>query len=163
MDRSRAGPPHHPRGRAISHSRKRGRTSRPALHFWLRRRALDLQETCFDGDGQVFDEKRFTLYLRYQTTHERGFNKALNDLLKLRAEKHKQQIGFVSQKRLQETHDRQQELHAMTASARHNAKLFAALDDFEDENQRDAAARALVHKICGKIRPVADTEDDEAA
>jgi hypothetical protein len=45
------------------------------------------------------DQKQLALYLRYQTTNERAFHKCLNDLLKLRAERHKQEIGFESQER----------------------------------------------------------------
>jgi hypothetical protein len=131
---------------------------RLAQHFWLRRRALELQETCFEGAGEIGNEKLFTLYLRYQTTHERGFQKALNDLLKLRAEKRKQEIGFASQKRLQETHDWKKERHNMTAQSRADARLIATLDDFEDEGQQRAAARGLIDKICSKLSPVEDAE-----
>ena len=61
-----------------------------AEHHWLRHRALRLEESCFDfTTGQVIDAQKLSLYLRYQTTHERAFHKALNDLLKLRAEKRK--------------------------------------------------------------------------
>jgi hypothetical protein len=64
------------------------------------------------------DEKQLALYIRYQTTHERNFHKCLNDLLRVRAEKRKQQIGFESQKhkeadqtRRQAAENRKQELH----------------------------------------------------
>ena len=83
---------------------------RMAQHHWLRDRAGLLQSNCFLDDGTI-DEKRFTLYMRYQTTHERAFHKCLNDLLRLRAEKRKVEIGFESQKRKQEEHDRKQEQH----------------------------------------------------
>jgi hypothetical protein len=63
-----------------------------AQHYWLKQRALRLQSLCFDGD-----EKTLALYLRYQTTHERAFYKALSTLLKLRADERKAEIGFVSQ------------------------------------------------------------------
>jgi hypothetical protein len=85
---------------------------RMAQHHWLRNRAELLQSNCFHDDGSV-DEKRLALYLRYQTTHERAFHKCLNDLLKLRAEKRKAEIGFESQKRQQEEHTRKQEQHEM--------------------------------------------------
>ena len=66
-----------------------------AEHHWLRHRAMRLEEACFDfTTGQIIDERKLALYLRYQTTHERAFHKALNDLLKLRAEKRKAEIGF---------------------------------------------------------------------
>jgi len=61
-----------------------------AEHHWLRHRAMRLEESCFDyTTGQIIDDRKLALYLRYQTTHERAFHKALNDLLKLRAEKRK--------------------------------------------------------------------------
>jgi len=68
-----------------------------AQHYWLAQRALNLQRFCFNESGGCSEEKQLALYLRYQTTHDRAFHKCLNDLLKLRAEKRKEQIGFVSQ------------------------------------------------------------------
>jgi hypothetical protein len=74
-------------------------------HSWLLQRANRLQETCFDQEtGQVTDQKLFSLYLRYATTHERAFHKCLNDLLKLRNQKINQQNGFESEKRKSERH-----------------------------------------------------------
>ncbi len=70
-----------------------------AQHYWLAQRALNLQQLCFDESG--VDEKQLALYLRYQTTHDRGFHKCLNDLLKLRAQKRREEIGFVSQQHKQ--------------------------------------------------------------
>jgi hypothetical protein len=85
---------------------------RMAQHHWLRNRATMLQGLCFLDDGTI-DDKRLALYLRYETTHERAFHKCLNELLKIRAEKRKAEIGFESQKRKQEEHDRKQEQHKM--------------------------------------------------
>jgi hypothetical protein len=73
---------------------------------WLANRALRLTDCCFDPFGQVSDEKKFALYQRYQTTHTRAFHKSLNDLLKLRAEKRKAEIGFEAQKRKQSAEQR---------------------------------------------------------
>jgi hypothetical protein len=85
-----------------------------AEHQWLRKRAVSLEAFCFDSiTGQVTDAQRLSLYLRYQTTHERAFHKSLNDLLKLRAEKRKAEIGFESQRRAHEEHTRKQEKHEM--------------------------------------------------
>jgi hypothetical protein len=76
-----------------------------AQHRWLLDRANRLQESCFDqGTGQIKDQKLFSLYLRYATTHERAFHKCLNDLLKLRNHKINQQFGFESEKRKSERH-----------------------------------------------------------
>jgi hypothetical protein len=90
-----------------------------AHSYWLRKRALILQNTCFNGESPAcHDEKLLALYMRYQTTHDRAFHRALNDLLKLRAEKCKQEIGFESQKhkqaeeaRRQARETRKQDLH----------------------------------------------------
>jgi hypothetical protein len=78
-----------------------------AQHYWLLQRALRLQKFCFDDDG-FCDEKQLALFLRYQTTHDRAFYKALNTLVKLRADKRKAEIGFVSQQRQTEEHARKQ-------------------------------------------------------
>ena len=84
---------------------------RMAQYQWLVQRALILQNRCFevleDDEGH---QRSLTLYLRYQTTHERAFSKCMNDLLKLRAEKRKQQIGFESQKLQQAEHARKQQI-----------------------------------------------------
>ncbi len=61
-----------------------------AQSHWLTQRALRLQNQCFTPDG--VNEKQLAFFLRYQTTHERAFYKALNTLLKLK------KIGFVSQR-----------------------------------------------------------------
>ena len=86
-----------------------------AQHHWLRRRALNLESSCYDpATGAITDQKQLALYLRYQTTHERGFHKAMNDLLKLRAAKRKDQIGFESQQRAErekERHEMKKERH----------------------------------------------------
>ncbi len=84
-----------------------------AQSFWLSQRALHLQNSCFTGEPlSPQGEKQLALYLRYQTTHDRTFHGALNGLLKLRAEKHKAEIGFESQERKQKQESRQQEDHA---------------------------------------------------
>src|SRR5271155_5126462 len=77
---------------------------------WLRRRAILLQTVCY-ADGFLQNEKHFALYMRYQSLHERGFYKALNELQKLRNEKRKQQIGFESQKRAEASEQRATEAH----------------------------------------------------
>jgi hypothetical protein len=51
------------------------------------------------------DTARLNLFLRYENQQERAFHKCLADLLKLRAEKQKAEIGFAS-------HTRKQEMHA---------------------------------------------------
>ena len=85
-----------------------------AESHWLANRAQNLQATCFDEtSGQITDPKLFSLYLRYQTTHTRAFHKSLNDLVKLRAERRKEQNGFEAQTRKQEEIAVQNERHEM--------------------------------------------------
>ncbi|MBV9765814.1 MAG: hypothetical protein JOZ48_13290 [Acidobacteriaceae bacterium] len=91
-----------------------------AQHYWLSQRAMRLQEMTMAEDLPAREQERdFALYLRYQTTNDRAF-KCLNDLLKLRAEQRKAQIGFESQRRQQEDHarklsieKRKQDVHKM--------------------------------------------------
>jgi hypothetical protein len=72
-----------------------------ARSYWLSQRALKLQNSVLADDELTFEEqqKELSLYIRYQTTHDRAFRGALNDLLKLRAERRKAEIGFESQRR----------------------------------------------------------------
>ncbi len=53
-----------------------------AQSYWLTQRALRFQNECFTENG--VDEERLSLFLRYQTTHERSFHKALATLLRLK-------------------------------------------------------------------------------
>ena len=80
-----------------------------AQSYWLMQRALRLQNECFAADGErtgrsvpvlrvQVDEKRLALFLRYHTTHERAFHKALNTLIRLQKERRRQSNGFVSQR-----------------------------------------------------------------
>ncbi len=104
-----------------------------AQHHWLSLRAQRLQDLAMSGDLPMQDQerldepaalseaktqKKFALFLRYQTTNDRAFTRALNDLLKLKAEKRKVEIGFESQKqreaaesRREAAEKRKQELH----------------------------------------------------
>ncbi len=67
-----------------------------AQSWWLAQRAIRLQSECFAESA--IDEKRLALYLRYGTTHDRAFHKALNTLLRLQKERRKNEShGFVSQ------------------------------------------------------------------
>ena len=91
---------------------------RMAEHHWLSQRALYLQGFCFNEVGGCDNDAHLALYLCYQTTHERAFHKCLNDLLKLRAERRREQNGFVSQQhkkadqaRREAREKRQQERH----------------------------------------------------
>ena len=108
-----------------------------AQHHWLRCRALNLESSCYDpATGQITNEKQLALYLRYQTTHERAFHKALNDLLKLRAEKRKAEIGFESQRRAEREQARKQEKHEMQKE-RHKWEILLAEVKVDGQQLRD--------------------------
>ena len=61
-----------------------------AAHIWLSRRAQRLQDCALNED----DLPRLGVYLRYQTTNDRGFDKCLSTLNQIK----KERIGFESQK-----------------------------------------------------------------
>jgi hypothetical protein len=117
-----------------------------AQSCWLHQRALTLQQMCFDHQRPMCDadcQKQLALYLRYQTTHDRAFNKALDQLQKLRAKKRKEQrdeaalsqraedsrIGFESQERKRQEQARKQTEAQATAERRQ-----------AEESRRQAAA-----------------------
>ena len=93
-----------------------------AQHYWLTQRALTLQELALRREELPFSEqeKQLALYLRYQTTNDRAFHKCLDQLLKLRAEKRKAEIGFESQqlKRAQEARKEVEQTHREAAEKR---------------------------------------------
>ena len=70
---------------------------RMAESEWLRARAVRLQTDCFTEYDNL-NEKRLSLFIRYETTHERAFYRALKELQTLRKEKRNTEIGFESQK-----------------------------------------------------------------
>jgi len=77
---------------------------RLATRQWLRRRAFRLQQQFIAPDGTITDQKQFALYNRYETQHERAYNKALSDLMRLKSLRLREQNGFESQKRKDEIH-----------------------------------------------------------
>jgi hypothetical protein len=63
-----------------------------AQSWWLTQRALRFQNECFTAGG--VDQKRLALFLRYQTTDERAFHRALTALIRMKKDRMR---GFVSQ------------------------------------------------------------------
>jgi len=104
---------------------------------WLAQRAQTLLTACLDPQtGKIADPKSFSLYLRYQTTHERAFNKALTEFQKLRFEKRKQQAGFEAQKPKQ----------AKPTAQERDARMEKA-SQINDELMNDPDYRDLLHRI----------------
>jgi hypothetical protein len=84
---------------------ERDLVERMAGRQWLRRRAMKLQQYYLSpGDGQIMDLPNFGLYRRYESLHERAYNKALGDLIRLRSLRLREQNGFESQRRKNDEH-----------------------------------------------------------
>ncbi len=79
---------------------------------WLRARACRLQTDCFTQSDNL-NEKRLALFIRYETTHERAFYRALKELQTLRKEKRNSEIGFESQKLKQAVETRASEAQSL--------------------------------------------------
>jgi hypothetical protein len=131
-----------------------------AQHHWLSQRAqylltLEISLDCFDPD--VY--KNAAAYTRYQALHDRLFQRALHDLLKLRAEKRKAEIGFESQKRAQAQETRR-ESEATRKQDLHKIKLATAETKLEGELIKTEAIKAAhvappQPEIEPKTRPIA--------
>jgi hypothetical protein len=124
-----------------------------AQAHWLSLRAQRLQDITMADDLPLKDQERqFALFLRYQTTNDRAFHRALHDLLKLKAERRGNEIGFESQKqkaaaesRRDSAEKRRQELHefaVLLAEAKldHQLMLNSSL-----ESDRKLAAASENH------------------
>ncbi len=85
---------------------------RMAESEWLRARAVRLQTDCFT-DYDNLNEKRLALFIRYETTHELAFYRALKELQTLRKEKRNTEIGFESQKLKQAAETRASEAQTL--------------------------------------------------
>ncbi|MBV9762410.1 MAG: hypothetical protein JO340_17750 [Acidobacteriaceae bacterium] len=123
-----------------------------AQHYWLSQRAQRLQDLTMADDLPAKDQDRqFSLFLRYQTTNDRAFHKSLNDLLKLRAEKRKMEIGFESQRQKQASlalrqsaENRRQELHKWAVMLA-EAKLDHRLDEAARSQRAEDVTRVLTN------------------
>ena len=73
-----------------------------AQSWWLMHRALRIQNQAFLET--CCDMKKLALFLRYQTTYERAFYRALNSLKKLQKDRLASTRDFVSQKCVGATH-----------------------------------------------------------
>jgi hypothetical protein len=109
---------------------------------WLRNRAVRLQLCCHSLEtGAITDPTKLALLLRYQSMHERAFYKAIHELQKLRNETKKEQIGFVSQKRLAELHTMKKEAFEMKKQAFESKKNRVATSTPPESNPTAAESR----------------------
>ncbi len=131
--------------------------------LWRARRAVDLQDECIDTLAFHTDEeltkeahKRLELYLRYQTTHDRAYQRYAAELRKFQSEKQKAEIGFVSQQRSEAGEKRAQaqeirrEDKEVRTRERHETDLQLTLARFEHQNLLN---RKLVASLFPLERP----------
>jgi hypothetical protein len=134
-----------------------------AEHLWLRERASRFQAGCWlmvpqtpeqaeRGEGEMMVRPELERYMRYEAHHERAFQRAMNQLLKLRAERMKAEIGSVSQKQKSERHE-----HACERQ-----KYFVAGEEMKLERQ---IARSSEPKtaVAPRSAPAETVEQEEIA
>jgi len=130
-----------------------------AQALWLTKRAVMLQHVTFNHELPTCDdEKQLALYIRYQTTNERIFQKCLSDLLKLRAAKRRQEIGFESQKQKQADQtrrdageNRKQELHKW--------RILLAQAQVDNQELQNIRLETPEHRIHGRIERIIAAEN----
>jgi hypothetical protein len=138
-----------------------------AQAIWLSKRALMLQHVTFNHELPVCDDqKQLALYLRYQTTNERAFHKkCLSALLKLRAEKRKQEIGFESQERKRNEDAQKQADHARREAAEkrkqdlHRWNVLLAQAKVDNQELQNMRLETPEHHIYGRIERIIAAEN----
>ena len=112
---------------------------RMTQHEWLRARALRFQHCCLFEDQHIPAKEHFALYVRYETTHERGFFKCLNELQKLRAERRNARIGFESHKLKQAAEERASQAQELKKQA---LEMQEEVHQMKKERHQVAVARS---------------------
>ncbi len=137
-----------------------------AQHHWLSKRALHLQNMCLqDGFPNADDGKGLALYIRYQVTHQRAFHKCLNDLLKLRAEKRKPEIGFESQERRRRDEVRKEADHNRREAAEkrkqevHRWNVLLAQAKVDNQELQNMQLETPGHRIQGRVERIIAAEN----
>jgi hypothetical protein len=93
-----------------------------AEHTWLRERAARCQEACFvvmpqtseqneNDEAEVRVRPELERYVRYQSHHDRAYQRAAAELLKRRKERRLAERDFVSQKHAEAEETRRAERH----------------------------------------------------
>lgn len=100
-----------------------------AESMWRSKRAVELQDECIDTLASEEDEylaaqtqKKLELYMRYQASHDRAFQRYAAELRKLQIHRQKTENGFVSQKRAEAQEQRRQ-----SSEIRHQERHASAM------------------------------------
>jgi hypothetical protein len=133
-----------------------------AEHTWLRERAARCQEACFlvmpqtpeqakNDEAEVRVRPELERYLRYQSHHDRAYQRAAAELLKRQKERRLAEIGFVSQKRAERQEER---LDAAENRKIETHKYAVAIlqKRVEREEQKTLAATASPQAIDAVVR-----------
>jgi hypothetical protein len=99
-----------------------------AEHTWQSERASRFQEACFlmveqtcdqrtNGQAEMRVRPELERYLRYQSHHDRAYQRAANELLRRKKERRLAENGFESQKRAQAEEIRKAEIHPHRVAA----------------------------------------------
>jgi hypothetical protein len=116
-----------------------------AQHEWMRRRALNIQNNILQDEG-TFRSQGFQLFMRYESQHERAYNSCFNQLLKLRAAKRSEKIGFERQKQLCLQAEERKQRHEISLKARQvdiECKIIHAVSKAANNQEALDAAREV--------------------
>ena len=127
--------------------------SKMAEHFWLAQRAQVLQnDTLRNADypggynymNRQEQNAQFALYMRYASSHERGFHKCQEKLKKIRKERENRQNGFERLKIQQAEEKRKQELHELKMAAAIAAETKAGGSQIKKNLEKIPAQRTQI-------------------
>jgi len=109
---------------------------------WLAQRAIKYQTLCATDDTAFAMLDQTNKWARYQNTHERNFQRSLNQLLRLREQRTKEQIGFESLKQAE----------AKTQAAEANQQTRVAHDKLKTDILQYRAEREKSKAIVAGIK-----------
>lgn len=117
-----------------------------AEHHWMARRAMLFQERLMHDDYPMCEpvlQGDLALYLRYQTTHERAFQRCANELRSIKKQEENRKIGFESQKRRQ-AEDARKQAQENRRQERHKLDILLADAKLDHQKVRTSSVRQSI-------------------
>jgi len=112
-------------------------------------------------------EKQLALYLRYQTTHDRAFERCAKELRTLRKEREKVKIGFESQKRKQAEEARREANEARKQAAENRTQELhqwaVLLAEAKIDHQQMLTSDVRFQQNLARLSPSRDREEAVSA
>jgi hypothetical protein len=131
-----------------------------AQHCWISARAARLQEAAMpQATGAELDSKALSLYLRYQTTHDRAFQRCIRELRAIKNDRRRQEIGFESQKRAQAQEFRRDN-EELRRQEMHEARLRATNAQTQSREIDNDIRQTIEAPLPGHLRVPFDTMKD---